>query len=407
MYDANSNILAIDTNFEDNAYRYDRRDRVVSDTIDAAPPVDYRYDLNDNRLAVQRNAGAPDARLRYSEASNRLASQETLALAASPFTPQPLRELVYNDVGRLYQLYEDGALKAEYLYNDQGQRTRKVIYAPAGATTTTIYHYDAMGYLVTETRADGTLVRDYIWQEGRQPLAQIDNRAGVESIVYLYADQLMTNRLATDAARAVVWRWEGEAFGNTPAQELAGVRVNLRFPGQYFDEETNLHYNRFRYYDPELGRYITSDPIGLNGGLNTYLYVGGNPINEIDPNGENALMIGIGVAAVAFFGYKLFELGEQLESGSAESIRDAELMADALSGDNDALNRIAESDKRRLMDAVAAHETAQDTLAVERGIRGIASDSPVVRSIGAARSIKEFIEELLGGDDSDDPRDCE
>ncbi|KAF3978753.1 MAG: hypothetical protein HFP77_00275 [Methylococcales symbiont of Iophon sp. n. MRB-2018] len=95
----------------------------------------------------------------------------------------------------------------------------------------------------------------------------------------------MTNRLATNATQHIVWRWEGEAFGNTPAQELIGISVNLRFPGQYFDEETNLHYNHFRYYDPTLGRYITSDPIGLTGGMNTYLYAGANPVIFIDPTG--------------------------------------------------------------------------------------------------------------------------
>jgi len=110
------------------------------------------------------------------------------------------------------------------------------------------------------------------------------------SLYYLYADHLNTPRVATDGTNKVVWRWDSDAFGTSTANEDPdgdGVKFtyNPRFPGQYFDKETNLHYNYFRDYEPSTGRYVQSDPIGLRGGLNTYGYVGGNPVNYVDPLG--------------------------------------------------------------------------------------------------------------------------
>jgi len=95
----------------------------------------------------------------------------------------------------------------------------------------------------------------------------------------------------TDANQVIVWRWDNEdPFGATIASEDPDgdgttVTCNLRFPGQYFDSETGNHYNYFRDYDPETGRYVQSDPIGLGGGLNTYGYVRGSPTNRFDPFG--------------------------------------------------------------------------------------------------------------------------
>ncbi|VAW93723.1 hypothetical protein MNBD_GAMMA21-3061 [hydrothermal vent metagenome] len=96
--------------------------------------------------------------------------------------------------------------------------------------------------------------------------------------------------MISDQNQTAVWQWESDPFGGTTANDDVdgdGVAFvyNKRFAGQYYDSETGLHYNYFRYYDPSTGRYITSDPIGLRGGLNTYGYVGGNPANWSDPLG--------------------------------------------------------------------------------------------------------------------------
>lgn len=105
-----------------------------------------------------------------------------------------------------------------------------------------------------------------------------------------HADHLNTPRLVTDATGTTVWRWDQqEPFGNNVPDEnpsgLGAFDLPLRLPGQYFDKETNLTYNYYRDYDPAIGRYIHSDPVGIAAGLNTYAYVDGDPLQYSDPLG--------------------------------------------------------------------------------------------------------------------------
>ncbi|MDM0037168.1 RHS repeat-associated core domain-containing protein, partial [Variovorax sp. J22P271] len=79
----------------------------------------------------------------------------------------------------------------------------------------------------------------------------------------------------------IVWEGDYKAFGKAKATSFDGFTNNIRFQGQYFDEETGLHYNRYRYYDPIAGRYVSKDPIGLKGGLNTFGYLN-NPTQGVD-----------------------------------------------------------------------------------------------------------------------------
>jgi RHS repeat-associated protein len=82
----------------------------------------------------------------------------------------------------------------------------------------------------------------------------------------------------------VVWSARYDSFGLATVG-IETVKNNLRFPGQYFDQETGLHYNWHRFYDPETGRYVSADPIGLEGGINLYAYVANDPVNWVDPWG--------------------------------------------------------------------------------------------------------------------------
>jgi RHS repeat-associated protein len=115
------------------------------------------------------------------------------------------------------------------------------------------------------------------------------------TIYTIDTDHLNTPRQLKDASGKVVWNWNSANFGNLkPNEDPDGdgnkVTFNLRYPGQYYDKETGLHYNYFRDYNPATGRYVQSDPIGLAGGINTYAYVGGNPLSFSDPMGLNPLV---------------------------------------------------------------------------------------------------------------------
>ena len=106
-------------------------------------------------------------------------------------------------------------------------------------------------------------------------------------MVYYQLDHLGTPIAAHNAKGEAVWTAEYEAWGRIRNETVSdGLKVNIpfRFQGQYYDEESGLHYNRFRYYDPEIGRFVSQDPIGLDGGLNIYVYVK-NPVQWVDPSG--------------------------------------------------------------------------------------------------------------------------
>ncbi len=102
-----------------------------------------------------------------------------------------------------------------------------------------------------------------------------------DRVYFYHLNHLGTPQAMTDEAGNIVWQADYKPFGEV-AVTTGDVRNNFRFPGQYFDAETGLHYNWHRYYDPDTGRYLTPDPIGLDGGINLFIYVRNNPINFKD-----------------------------------------------------------------------------------------------------------------------------
>ena len=98
-----------------------------------------------------------------------------------------------------------------------------------------------------------------------------------------------TPRAISNNSNQVLWRWDGDQFGDVlPTGTLT---FPIRHAGQCYDAEVGIFYNYFRDYDPVTGRYVESDPIGLDGGLNTYGYVGGNALGAVDPKGLYASIL--------------------------------------------------------------------------------------------------------------------
>jgi YD repeat-containing protein len=181
---------------QNKAYAYDSLDRLITDATDGAE-IDLAYDLNGNRLNRSAEDGSLQESNEYLLSSNRIALSDVVEANLPVTTPPAERLFQYNNRGRLYQVYDEGLLVASYVYNADGLRTRKI--TDQGIT---IYHYDQFGQLISETNADGSLIRDYVWQDF-EPIAQIEPTATSERIVYLHTDHLNTPRLSTDSSQTV------------------------------------------------------------------------------------------------------------------------------------------------------------------------------------------------------------
>jgi RHS repeat-associated protein len=196
-------------------------------------------------------------------------------------TDDGLRTFIYEQGQRLLQVRQGATVLVENEYDGKG---RRVIKRANNGATVTVFHYDLSDRLIAETDPSGTLKVEYVYLEGR-PLAQIRHTGSSEAAYYYHDDHLGTPKMMTNGTGTVVWRVETDPFGNEIGTPVKTVENNLRFPGQYRDEETGLHQNYFRDYDPKTGRYVQADPIGLRGGMNLYPYAENSPVNKIDPLG--------------------------------------------------------------------------------------------------------------------------
>jgi RHS repeat-associated protein len=282
-------------------YGYDGLNRLTQakDGATAAVLQAYAYDPTGNRtsargrhddgLQLRQHQPPPERRGATSHSYDNAGNTTQIGSAAKSFG--------YNDLNRMSQALESGIVKRNYAYNGKGEQVRSWLAANDDRYSL----YDEGGQWLGEYDASGVPTQQIVWLDNL-PVAVLTGAGAAQKLRYIEADALGTPRVVVDPARGtggtVVWRWEltGEAFGNTaPDQDPDGDAVpfvfDMRFPGQRYDSASGLNYNYFRDYSPGDGRYVQSDPIGLDGGISTYGYVGGRPLTAIDPAGLAAFSI--------------------------------------------------------------------------------------------------------------------
>jgi RHS repeat-associated protein len=287
-YDADDNVLKIaDTTPGGNqSFAYDVLDRLTS-AGGFFGSLRNRYDPVGNLLS--QTAKGVESTFAYAAGSNRLASissggKVVRQFGYTPFgniaadeQPAGTLTLAYNDDDRLASVTTKAGAW-DYVYDGFEERLAK---RQRGGLATA-YQYDQAGRLIEEDKLSATVSApqvDYVYL-GNRPIAMRRNG----SLWFLEGDRLGTPQIARDASQALGWQALYAPFGQVRLR-ASDVTQNLRLPGQYFDAESGYYHNGWRDYDPSLGRYLESDPIGLRGGLNTYLYALASPTGWIDGAG--------------------------------------------------------------------------------------------------------------------------
>ncbi len=283
---------------------YDNQYRTSSIIVGSVMNRTYDYDSNGNITSNIDSIQPPgnetlddQGAYTYQQATNKLTQIEgELNViyghdANGNITSANNRTFTYDLSNRLIMVQDDGVTIAEYVYNALNQRMEKIL-----PTSTRIFHYDFSGHLIAETNETGQVLAEYVYL-GDEPLAMLRPS---EALYYYHNDHLGTPQILTDDTGTISWKAVYTPFGEAVIS-VETVENPFRFPGQYYDQETGLHYNWNRYYDPKTGRYLTPDPIGLEGGINLFVYVDSvgkphfepnlytytrnNPVNQLDPQG--------------------------------------------------------------------------------------------------------------------------
>jgi RHS repeat-associated protein len=276
---------ATDTGAGVTRYGYDAAHRLVEEVLPGGVSRAYQHDAAGNLL---RQPGLTDVVV---DPGNRLRAANGARFTYNERDQVTGREgpagtvrYQYDDLGRLVRCDVDGEPWTAG-YDALGRRTHKTW---RGQTTTFYPDGERPGAVVG---ADGSL-RLYLYpdQTALVPFLfveydSLEAEPASGRRYYIFTNHIGAPIRVEDDAGRKVWGARVDPYGRATIDEDATIELPLRFPGHYHDPETDLHYNRFRYYSPELGRYLQVDPLGLDGGLNLYAYVS-SPLTTVDLDGR-------------------------------------------------------------------------------------------------------------------------
>lgn len=319
----------IDT-FNSRNFEYDAVGRLTKESrvgSESTTYTTYGYDDNGNRNA--HGGRSPGVLLPPNPHVIDSTSNRVMSIGGGSFsydnagntTFNPMRggsTYDYDAFNRLNKVVSEGTT-THYFINALGQRNRKT----QGTTATQWgFLYGPSGQLEVEYYWGNGAWTHYLRLPNGEPIAMVREN----QLYMIHTDHLGRPEIATNSAKAVVWRANNTTFGRVVSMDGIGG-LNLGFPGQYLDTESFLWYNNFRSYDEATGRYVESDPIGLKGGLNTYAYAGNSPLGIVDPWGLDTLVIysgpidsnPFGHVALAFTDSGVYSYGTREPFGSSTS----------------------------------------------------------------------------------------
>jgi RHS repeat-associated protein len=288
LKDAKNNTVIADNNYTYNtagqitqnidqsgthAYGYDALDRLTSATYTGTAAESYAYDSVGNRTSSQRSASysyQPFNRLTATTAATYLYDNNgnmTTKTEGSGTT-----QFAWDFENRLTQVVTPSSGSVSYKYDALGRRIQS---APStGASTNFTYDGDD----VAQDKTSTNVITEYL--NGPSIDNKIRQKTGT-TLYYFAQDHLGSTTALTSSNGALVERETYDAYGNS----VGSTRTRYGYTGRERDSLTGLQYNRARFYDPQLGRFISEDPIGITGGINQFAYVSNNPQNGVDPSG--------------------------------------------------------------------------------------------------------------------------